>query len=302
MDGSLDEAKRQEPSPVAADESRKVRLSVVIDGRLDAAHARQVATLTDRLGLAGVWLRHPWWPLSGTPVSENDPAGLLAALASGGQVPPGLIVDADAADQGEADDGWLDLLAPAAGSRAAGLAASLRIALAGSPPAIARWQGLIGRRPGLTVTQLALPAHGGTAQAAAVFVPCAPGRDLAAEVPAAAAAAGGRPVLAEVTVSVGRTAAEARARADADELFTLAGHPAQQGLFGTLEECQATAARLAHAGATELVCYLPLASDLPDVLAQLRSIAIGAGVLRPGEPPSAAPPPPAGWGGRRFTA
>lgn len=301
MDGSLDEAKRQEPSPVAADEFRKVRLSVVIDGRLDAARARQVATLTDRLGLAGVWLRHPWWPLGGTPVSENDPAGLLAALASGGQVPPGLVVDANAADQGEADDAWLDLLAPAAGSRAAGLAASLRIALAGSPPAITRWQGLIGRRPGLTVTQLALPSRAGAAQAAAVFVPCAPGRDLAGEVSAAAAATGGRPVLAEVTVSVGRTAAEARARADADELFTLAGHPAQQGLFGTLEECQATAARLAHAGATELVCYLPLASDLPDVLAQLRSIAIGAGVLRPGEPPSAAPPPPAGWGGRRFT-
>jgi hypothetical protein len=299
MDGSLDQAKRQEPSPAAADEPRKVRLSVVIDGRLDAARARQVATLTGRLGLAGVWLRHPWWPLSGAPVSGNDPAGLLSALASGGQAPPGLIVDADAADQGEADDGWLDRLAPAAGSGAAGLTASLRIALAGSPPAIARWQGLIGQRPGLTVTQLALPARAGAAPAAAVFVPCAPGRDLAGEVSAAAVAAGGRPVLAEVTVSVGRTAAEARARADADELFTVAGHPAQQGLFGTLEECQATAARLAHAGTTELVCCLPLASDLP---AQLRSIAIGAGVLRPGEPPSASPPPPAGWGGRRFTA
>jgi hypothetical protein len=202
-------------------------------------------------------------------------------------------VDADAAAPGEADDAWLDRLVQAA---------SPRIAIAGSPPAITRWQGLIGRRPELTVTQLALPAREGAARGAAVFVPCAPGRDLAGEVSEAAAAAGGRPVFAEVTVSVGRTAAEARARADADELFTLAGHPAQQGLFGTLEECQATAARLAHAGATELVCYLPLASDLPDVLAQLRSIAIGAGVLRPGEPPSAAPPPPAGWGGRRFTA
>src|SRR6185437_4190912 len=110
-----------------------------------------------------------------------------------------------------------------------------------------------GRRPELTGTQLALPAREGAARAAAVFVPCAPGRDLAGEVSEAAAAAGGRPVLAEVTVSVGRTAAEARARADADELFTLAGHPAQQGLFGTLEECQAAAARLgrpAHHGLT----------------------------------------------------
>jgi hypothetical protein len=293
MDDSLDEAKRPGLSPVIAHEARAVRLSVVIDGRLDAARARQVATLTDRLGLAGVWLRYPWWPLSGTGIVETDRAELLAALASGVLAPPGLIVDAGAADPGEADDAWLDRLAQAA---------SPRIAIAGSPPEITRWQGLIGRRPELTVTQLALPARAGAAQAAAVFVPCAPGRDLAGEVSAAAAAAGGRPVLAEVTVSVGRTAAEARARADADALFTVAGHPAQQGLFGTLEECQATAARLAHAGATELVCYLPLASDLPDVLAQLRSIAIGAGVLRPGEPPSAAPPPPAGWGGRRFTA
>jgi hypothetical protein len=292
MDESLDEAERPEPSPATAHEARAVRLSVVIDGRLDAARARQVATLTDRLGLAGVWLRYPWWPLSGTKTVETDRAGLLAALPSGVLPPPGLIVDADAADAGEEVDAWLDHL----------VTASLRVALAGSPPAVTRWQGLIGRRPALGTKPLALPARDAAGQAAAVFVPCAPGRDLTAEVSAAASAASGRPVLAEVTVSVGRTAAEARARADADELFTLAGHPAQQGLFGTLEECQGTAARLAHAGATELVCYLPLASDLPDVLAQLRSIAIGAGVLRPGEPPSAAPPPPAGWGGRRFTA
>jgi hypothetical protein len=296
MDDSLDEAKRPGLPPDTAHEARAVRLSVVIDGRLDAARARQVATLTDRLGLAGVWLRYPWWPLSGTGTAETDRAGLLrslTALASGAQAPPGLIVDAGAAAPGEADDAWLDRLVQAAGPR---------IAITGSPTAVTRWQGLIGRRPELAGTQLALPAGEAAARAAAVFVPCAPGRDLAGEVSEAAAAAGGRPVLAEVTVSVGRTDAEARARADADELFTLAGHPAQQGLFGTLEECQATAARLAHAGAAELVCYLPLASDLPDVLAQLRSIAIGAGVLRPGEPPSAAPPPPAGWGGRRFTA
>jgi hypothetical protein len=296
MDDSLDEAKRPGLSPDTAHEARAVRLSVVVDGRLDAPRARQVATLTDRLGLAGVWLRYPWWPLSGTGTVETDRAGLLGsltALAPGAQAPPGLIVDADAAAPGHADDTWLDRLVQAA---------SPRIAIGGSPPAITRWEGLIGRRPELAVTQLALPAREAAAQAAAVFVPCRPGRDLGGEVSEAAAAAGGRPVLAEVTVSVGRTAAEARARADADELFTLAGHPAQQGLFGTLEECQATAARLAHAGAAELVCYLPLASDLPDVLAQLRSIAIGAGVLRPGEPPSAAPPPPAGWGGRRFTA
>ena len=306
---------------------------MVIDGRLDPARARQVGTLADRLGLAGTWLRYPWWALSGTPASGTPVAGTLSALASSVRVPLGLVVDTDAAALASAEDDWLDRLVTAAGSPAAGppvaefpaggppageFPAGPRIALVGSPPAVVRWHGLIGRRPGLAAARLALPARvgegdrdgagdgagagAGAGSAAAVFVPCAPGRDLAAEVSAAASAAAGRPVLAEVTVSVGRTAAEARARADADELFTLAGHPAEQGLFGTLEDCQSAAARLAQAGATELVCYLPLASDLPDVLAQLRSIAIGAGVLRPDEPPSAAPPPPSGWGGRRLTA
>jgi hypothetical protein len=308
MDGSLNEAERPAQSPVTASQARPVTLSVVIDGRLDAVRARQVATLTDRLGLAGIWLRYPWWPLSGSRMSEPDVAALLAALASGLQVPLGLVVDAGAAGLAGADGDWLDRLvtaagSPATGSLTGGRPAGPRIALAGSPPAVARLPGLT-RRSGPAVPWLALPAGTGAeaGPAAAVFVPCAPGRDLAGEVSAAGSAAAGRPVLAEVTVSVGRTDAEARARADADELFTLAGHPAEQGLFGTLEECQATAAGLAQAGATELVCYLPLAADLPDVLAQLRSIAIGAGVLRPGEPPSAPPPPPDGWGGRRLTA
>jgi hypothetical protein len=278
------------------DEAQPVQLSVVIDGRLDEGRARQVATLAHRLGLAGTWLRLPSWPPTAPGMSGQDGAGLLAALGSGAGVWPGLVVDADQADPDEADAGWL--------SRRRGIPAGLRIALTGTAAAVARWQDLLGRRPDLALSQLARPALPGGRGAAplAVFVPCTPGRDLAAEVSAAVAAAAGRPVLAEVTVSVGRTAAEARARADADELFTLAGHPAQQGLFGTLEECQAAAARLGHAGVTELVCYLPLASDLPDVLAQVRSIAIGAGVLRPGEPPSAPPPPPPGWGGRRITA
>lgn len=221
-------------------------MSVVIDGRLDLPRARQVAAFVDRLGLAGVWLRQPWWPVAGPVMSAADTASLLRELAAGGRVRSGLIAD-----------GQLTLPAGAGPS----------------------------------------PVSAGAGLASAVFVPCFPGRDLAAEVSAAAARGG--PVLAEVTVSVGRTVAEARARAEADELFALIGHPERQGLFGTLEECQAAAARLAHAGVTEFICCVPLVSDLPDVLAQLRSIAIGAGVLRPGDPVSAAPPPPAGWGGRR---
>jgi hypothetical protein len=274
-----------------------VDLSVVIDGRLDALRARQVATLVDRLGLAGVWLRQPWPPTTGPRLSRADSTSLLAWLGAGVVVRTGLILD-----PGLREGGWFERHGPTAP------ADGLRIALSGAPDAISQWQRSTGQRPRPAVAQLAVPAtasvlaEGDAGPATALFVPCSPGRDLSADVPAAAAAANGRPVLVEVTVSVGRTVAEARARADQDDLLRLIGHPAGQGLFGTLEECQAAAARLVQAGATELVCYLPLASDLPDILAQLRSIAIGAGVLRPGEPPSAAPPPPSGWGGRRTTA
>lgn len=267
--------------------ARAVTLSVVIDGRLDAARARQVAVLVGRLGLGGAWLRQPWWPLAGPSLGEADSASLLEWLAASAVVRAGLVADAD-----RTDPGWLERIT---------LTGGIRIALSGTPTAVARWQNL-------AVSELALPAPAaaaagtGTGTGTAVFIPCSAGRDLAAEVTAAAAAAAGRAVLAEVPVSVGRTMAEAQARASADDLFTLTGHPAEQGLFGTLEECQAAAARLAHAGVSELVCYLPLASDLADILAQLRSIAIGASVLRPGEPPSAAPPPPDGWGGRRVGA
>lgn len=276
-------------------------MSVVIDSRLDVPGARQVAAFVDRLGLAGVWLRQPWWPVGGPVMSTADTADLLAELVAGGHVRAGLIADA-----GKADAGWPSRLAEAVAAGRKGTAPTdgLSVAVAGEPGDVARWQHLIGRRAGNAVSQFALPtsaapspAGAGDASATAAFVPCFPGRDLAAEVSAAAARGG--PVLAEVTVSVGRTVAEAQARAEADELFTLIGHPARQGLFGTLEECQAAASRLAHAGVTELICCLPLVRDLHDVLAQLRSIAIGAGVLRPGDPASAAPPPPVGWGGRR---
>lgn len=297
--------------PAARQPARPLALSVVIDSRSGAGHASGVAELVGRLALQGSWLRQPWWPLAARTDGGADYASLLARLAVSSPVPAGLVVDTDAVDAR-----WLDDIAVACSPERVGLPGAgpggVRLALCGTPAAVADWQRSLSRCPGLNVTELAVPAAAvtndagpvmpaGRASRGAVLVPFSRDRDLGAAVRDAAMVAAGRPVLAEVTVSVGRTAGEARARAQADGLFTVVGHPAQQGLFGTLEECQATAARLAHAGATELVCYLPRASDLPDVLAQLRSIAIGASVLRPGEPPSAAPPPPAGWGGRRLS-
>ena len=290
-------------------------LSVVLDGRFDGGHSRHVARLVARLGLAGVWLRQPW------------PAGIVTSAASSGTTlaslgaemasfPVGLVADADDVDP----DILQALTQTSAGGEAPGGAglvvatptSGLRLALTGTAAGLARWQRWIAVRPSLSAVEIAVavaeagdpvqpgravPAFGG-----AVFVPFAAGRDLAAAVANAAVVAAGRSVWVEIAVSVGRTTAEARARADTEELFALLGNPGRDGLFGTLEECQEAAARLAHAGATELICYLPRSSDLPDVLAQLRAIAVGAGVLRPGGPPSSPPPPPVGWGGRRPTA
>ena len=264
---------------------------MVADGRSAAPDAGQLARLAGRLELAGVWWREP--PLTGPPA--DDLPALLAVLGSeSAPALAGLIADARRL--------------PALPGISAGYRTvpgfSIRLAVCCRGPLAEPWPGgLAELRDALggglawpSVTDADQPA---TAAASAIFVPVRPDRDLDAAVAGAAAVAAGRPVLVEVAVSVGRTSAEARARADGEELFAATGHPREQGLFGTLEECQATAARLLHAGATELVCYLPRSHDLPDVLAQLRAISVGAGALRPGEPPSAAPPPPAGWGGRR---
>lgn len=123
------------------------------------------------------------------------------------------------------------------------------------------------------------------------------------EVRAEASEAGRDPsslgVAVLVPVSIGRTGAEASARADGDPTFRQLGHPAGVGIFGTLEECQDRVIALAHAGVTDVRCILPAAPDVHDVIAQLTAMTVGTtDVLRPGSLRSPAPPPPVGWGGR----
>jgi hypothetical protein len=106
-------------------------------------------------------------------------------------------------------------------------------------------------------------------------------------------------VAAVLPVSIGRTEAEADARADGDPAFQDIGHPKDVGIFGTLEECQDRVIALAHAGITDLRCILPTALDIHDVIAQLTPITLGTtDVLTPGSLRSPSPPPPEGWGGR----
>jgi alkanesulfonate monooxygenase SsuD/methylene tetrahydromethanopterin reductase-like flavin-dependent oxidoreductase (luciferase family) len=106
-------------------------------------------------------------------------------------------------------------------------------------------------------------------------------------------------VAALLPVSIGRTRAEAEARADADPAFGRFGHAAEIGIFGTLEECQDRVIALAHAGVADLRCLLPVSVDSHDVIAQLTAITVGTtAVLVPGSLRSPAPAPPEGWGGR----
>ena len=106
-------------------------------------------------------------------------------------------------------------------------------------------------------------------------------------------------VAALLPVSIGRTQAEADARVAADPLFLRTGHPAETGIFGTLEECQDRVIALAHAGITDLRCVIPATLDAHDVIAQLTAMTLGTtDVLIPGSLRSPSPPPPNGWGGR----
>lgn len=139
-----------------------------------------------------------------------------------------------------------------------------------------------------------------------VLIPAAAVKDLgqaAAMVRRACGAADRDPstlgVAMELPVSIGRTHAEAQARADAEPLFQLTGPPTEVGVFGTLEECQDRVIELAHAGVSDLRCVIPNSPDVHDVIAQLTAMAVGTvDVLAPNAPRSKAPDPPKTWGGR----
>jgi alkanesulfonate monooxygenase SsuD/methylene tetrahydromethanopterin reductase-like flavin-dependent oxidoreductase (luciferase family) len=106
-------------------------------------------------------------------------------------------------------------------------------------------------------------------------------------------------IALEAPVSIGRTVAEAQARAESEALFETVGPPSQVGVFGTLEQCQERVIELAHAGVTDLRCVLPNTPDVHDVIAQLTAMVIGSvDVLSPGTPKSKSPDPPPTWGGR----
>uniref|UniRef100_UPI003F49B41D hypothetical protein n=1 Tax=Nonomuraea bangladeshensis TaxID=404385 RepID=UPI003F49B41D len=82
-------------------------------------------------------------------------------------------------------------------------------------------------------------------------------------------------ILVALTVSIGRTMSEAEARALRDPALCGERHPRIAGLFGTLENAQAQALDLARAGVGTVRATLADEHDIADLLAQLRSVAVG---------------------------
>jgi hypothetical protein len=113
--------------------------------------------------------------------------------------------------------------------------------------------------------------------AAGVVLAASDRAGLLAALAAAALAArpGGRSVVAAVTVSIGRTASEAAARASRDPHLAGDRHPRHAGVFGTLDDAQEQVLALARAGADTVLATLPDDVDVADLLAQLRSAVAG---------------------------
>ena len=281
--------------PTKPPAGRLARLGVVFDGRTPPGHVAPLARMCARAGIDAVWLAGA---LEGTPLQgEFDPWAEVGAVGSAiNGTALGVLVDASQAlpaAVGDLLEGRIEIALASAGSDHT-TPDAIRAALGGVArrlSAIARSPEDIGRLLGM-VDDIVLSAWHW------------PDLETAADEWRAAAAELGRDpatlgVAALLPVSVGRTVAEASARAEMDPTFVRFGHPSDIGIFGTLEECQDRVIALAHAGITDLRCVLPATPDVHDVIAQLTAITIGTtDVLVPGSLRSPSPPPPEGWGGR----
>lgn len=292
--------------PTRPPQRRLMRLGVVFDGRTPASAVPPLARMCDRAGIDVVWVADP---VRGTALTGDTDAWPLAAslLRTPRTTTVGALLD------GRRGVGELLDLVRATLRKRPPVASSFELGLiveeGHEPDVVALRAGLasVGVRARLSViAAFRGPVDSLLGVADDVVLSAWHTSDLetaAEDVRAAAIDAGRDPaslgVAALVPVSVGRTDAEASARAHMDPDFARFGHPSDIGIFGTLEECQDRVIALAHAGITDLRCVLPATPDIHDVIAQLTAMTIGTvGVLVPGSLRSPAPPPPEGWGGR----
>jgi alkanesulfonate monooxygenase SsuD/methylene tetrahydromethanopterin reductase-like flavin-dependent oxidoreductase (luciferase family) len=252
-----------------AESNRLVRLGILLEPTTPLDAVCRLATLADRAGLDGLWLR-------GQPTALGQempaPSAVLETLAAAAERTSAITLGAYLID------------VPGPAEVPAGLVGRLEVStgrygihrLARSDVRVV-----------LVLTALSLGR-------------LPPGVDTVV-VPATSLAALARPpfaVAVELAASVGRTTAEAVARAERDPRLRGARDPRRGGLFGTLEECQARVGELADAGVTEVRCWIPDTPDVADVIAQLSGVPVGT--LTPTQEGHRARPPaaPPDWGGR----
>jgi alkanesulfonate monooxygenase SsuD/methylene tetrahydromethanopterin reductase-like flavin-dependent oxidoreductase (luciferase family) len=284
--------------PTLPPAGRLVRLGLILDTRNDPSRLSDTARMCDGAGIDTVWLEDRL-------VGEQDvaPKDALAALSTiagdvrrarlGAMLDPAFRLPEDlAATVRELDDALGGRLELSFTAGSGDYVAIVRGLLDRATLAIAGDAGPAFDVAARVADDVILPASGPGAAARLVDLL----RDACERNERDAATIG---VAMVVPVSIGRTTAEASARADADPLFRNVGDPRDVGVFGALEQCQERVIELAHAGVSDLRCVVPNAPDMPDVLAQLTAIAIGTvDVLTPGSPRSKSPDPPQGWGGR----
>lgn len=246
---------------------RLVRLGVVLDAGSDDQHVRRAAVLAERAGIDALWLA-PLWP------HAAPPAGVvLQLLAAAAESTTSLILGA-----------WIESIPVSVPGPLRGrLEVTVPAAAFGpAPPGLRRVD------PAVSEPRIGVPG----AEMIVVPAPAVP----MTEPPEPAAPT---PLAVLAMCSIGRTSAEARARADGDPLFSIAGQPADGGIFGTLEECQQRVLALALRGVADVRCALPGSPDVHDVIAQLGAVTTGTLTVLATKGRSPDPPPPQGWGGRR---
>jgi len=224
------------------------------------AQQRHAAVLASRLGYREVWL-----PVGG----ERGFPEYARLDALGGAARParlGLIVQGGA---GEAVAGLLRLT-PGAGDQVLLELPAATAGLLRAVGGVAAWR-----------ERARLPTFDATA--AGTVITRATREEAITAVAAAAAArtrAGLAPdqhvVVASLPVSIGRTLNEAVARALRDPRFAGGEHPRERGIFGTYEHAQNQVLELAAAGADVLRVTVADEIDVADLLAQVRSLVVGA--------------------------
>jgi len=243
-----------------------LELALTVHPGHPADRQEHAARLAARLGYAEVWL--PAGDPFGRPQAERLEA--LAAAAAPARL--GLAVTGDE----DAVIAWLDDLA-GLGGPAGGTASTCLLELPARTAPLVRAAG----GPGAWSARVRLPAFDPEAAGTVVRGPTRERIVAAVAEAARARAAAGvparrHPVVAALPVSIGRTVSEAAARALRDPRFAGGNHPQQAGLFGTYDQAQIQALDLAAAGADGLRVTVADEIDVADLLAQVRSLVVGA--------------------------